>query len=79
MVNFDLSEQVTYEVSFVGYEKLEGTINKGEHITLELVTQFDMLDDVVVTGQYGPQKADKSIYKIDVVGSKQMEQRGVVI
>ncbi len=77
VVNFDLSERVTYQISFVGYETLEGQINKGEHITLEMVPQFDMLDAVVVTGQYGPQKADKSIYKIDVVGSKQMEQRGV--
>ena len=77
VVNFDLSEQTTYQISFVGYEKLEGSINKGEHVTLEMVAQFDMLDAVVVTGQYGPQKADKSIYKIDVVGSKQMEQRGV--
>lgn len=77
VVNFDLSERATYQISFVGYENIEGSINKGEHITLEMVAQFDMLDAVVVTGQYGPQKADKSIYKIDVVGSKQMEQRGV--
>lgn len=74
---FNLDQTADFKVSFVGYETIEGRINKGEHLTLDMITQFDMLDAVVVTGQYGPQKADKSIYKIDVVGSEQMQQRGV--
>jgi outer membrane receptor for ferrienterochelin and colicins len=77
VANFDLNERANYKISFVGFENLEGQISKGEHITLEMVAQYDMLDAVVVTGQYGPEKADKSIYKIDVVGSLEMEQRGV--
>lgn len=77
VANFDLSERATYKISFIGYEDIEGQISKGEHITLELVEQAGVLDAIVVTGQYGPVKADKSIYKIDVVDSKQMEQRGV--
>ena len=77
VANFDLNERVDYKVSFVGFESIEGQIGKGEHITLEMVEQYDMLDAIVVTGQYGPKKADQSIYKIDVVDSKQMEERGV--
>lgn len=77
VANFDLTERATYKVSFVGYSALEGEISKGERIALEMNPQFDMLDAVVVTGQFAPKKADQSIYKIDVVGSKQMEQRGV--
>ncbi|MEN8194298.1 MAG: TonB-dependent receptor, partial [Bacteroidota bacterium] len=55
----------------------EGQIGPGEHITIELKEEYDMLDDVVVTGQYAPKKSDQSIYKIDVVDNKSMEQRGV--
>ncbi len=32
VVNFELIRQVAYQVSYVGYENLEGSINKGEHI-----------------------------------------------
>ena len=77
VANFDLNQRANYKVSFLGFESLEGQISRGEHITLELVEQYDMLDDVVVTGQYSPKKADQSIYKIDVVNSIQMQQRGV--
>ncbi|MEN8247305.1 MAG: TonB-dependent receptor [Bacteroidota bacterium] len=77
VARFDLNQIVNYEVSFVGYQTLEGQINKGENLSLEMVEELDMLDAIVVTGQYGPQKADQSIYKIDVVDDKQLEQRGV--
>ena len=77
VARFDLNEMVNYTVSFVGFETAEGQISKGQQITLEMVEEYGMLDAIVVTGQYGPKKADQSIYKIDVVGSEQMEQRGV--
>ena len=75
--SFDLTDRVTYKISFIGYESMEGQISKGEHLTLEMIEQSGILDAVVVTGQYGPQKADQSIYKVDVVDSKQMQQRGI--
>ncbi|MDH3321953.1 MAG: TonB-dependent receptor, partial [Flavobacteriaceae bacterium] len=74
---FNLDRTLNYKVLFLGYESLEGQISPGEHLTLELKEEYDMLDNVVVTGQYMPKKADQSIYKIDVVDSRQMEQRGV--
>lgn len=77
MVNFDLDGPVIYNASFVGYETLEGQIGRGEHLTLEMIENLSMLDDVVVTGQFTPQKADKSIYKIDVINSLDLQRRGV--
>ncbi|MBO3099740.1 TonB-dependent receptor [Gelidibacter pelagius] len=77
MVRFDLDDRVNYSVSFLGFETLEGQIGKGEHLTLEMTEQYDTLDDIVITGQYGPKKADKSIYKINVISSRDMQQRGV--
>ena len=77
LANFNLDQRANYKVSFLGFESLEGQISRGEHITLEMIEQYDMLDDVVVTGQYEAKKADQSIYKIDVVDSREMQQRGV--
>ena len=77
IANFILDQRANYQITFLGFETLEGSINKGDHITVELQEQNDLLDDIVVTGQYEPKKADKSIYKIDVVDSRQMQQRGV--
>ena len=77
VARFDLNERLNYKVSFVGFESLEGQIGKGERLTLEMVEEYDMLDPIVVTGQYGPKKSDQSIYKIDVVDDLQMQQRGV--
>ena len=33
------------------------------------------MSEVVVTAQYSPQRVDKSIYKIDVIGVKQIDQK----
>jgi len=77
LANFNLNQRANYKVSFLGFESMEGQISQNEHITLEMIEQYDMLDDVVVTGQYEAKKADQSIYKIDVVNSREMQQRGV--
>jgi outer membrane receptor for ferrienterochelin and colicins len=77
LANFNLNQRASYKVSFLGFESLEGQISANEHITLEMIEQYDMLDNVVVTGQYEAKKADQSIYKIDVVDHLEMQQRGV--
>lgn len=35
------------------------------------------MEEVVVTGQFQPRKVDQSIYKIDVINSKTILERGV--
>ena len=77
VANFELNQRANYNVSFLGFENIEGQIAQGEHITLEMNEHFNMLDDVVITGQYTPKRSDQSIYKIDVVDSRQLMQRGV--
>jgi len=77
VASFSINQAVDYEVMFLGYGKQTGRINLGEHITIELEEESSMLDDVVVTGQYAPKKADQSIYKIDVVNSKELQERGI--
>ncbi len=77
VANFSINQAVDYKVMFLGYTSQSGRINLGEHITIELVEESNLLDDVVVTGQYAPKKADQSIYKIDVVNSKELAERGI--
>ncbi len=70
------SEKCIVAISYVGYETLFDTISSGESKTLQLKPTILNIDEIVVTAQYSPQKADKSIYKVKVIGAKQIEQKG---
>ncbi|NOZ45202.1 MAG: TonB-dependent receptor [Chlorobi bacterium] len=63
-------------ISFIGYETYESTVRQGETKTIYLVPEIFNVGETVVTGQYTPQKVDKSIYKIEVIGAKQIEEKG---
>lgn len=76
-IGFDLDQEANLNVSFVGYQTHIGTIRPGEQVTVELKTDLISMEAVVVTGQHQPRKVDESIYKIDVVDSRIMQERGV--
>jgi len=71
-----ITELSKIAISYVGYETLYDTIMPGENKTLYLNPTVFNIDQVVVTAQYAPEKADKSIYKVKVINSKQIEQKG---
>jgi outer membrane receptor for ferrienterochelin and colicins len=62
-------------VSFVGFETLSDTINPGQTVTLSLNPKIQEMNEVVVTAQYSPQRVDKSIYKVKVINSLQIQQK----
>lgn len=62
-------------VSFVGYEKLKKNINPNTNYQFYLEPQAQNLEEVVVTGQYAPERSDKSIYQIEVINSKAIEAK----
>jgi outer membrane receptor for ferrienterochelin and colicins len=68
-----ISETSKIAVSYVGYETLTDTIQPGASSTLLLVPAVLNMSEVVVTAQLTPEKADKSIYKINVINSRQIE------
>ena len=76
-VAFEINQRSKIEVSYVGYTKYSGFISPGENISIQLKQNFLELETVVVTGQYNPKPVDKSIYQIDLISSRQMEERGV--
>ncbi|MBN2174460.1 MAG: TonB-dependent receptor [Bacteroidales bacterium] len=62
-------------ITFVGYETLVDTIMPGESKTLDFRPAIFNMGELVVTAQYKPQRVDKSIYKVKVIGASQIEQK----
>ena len=62
-------------ISFIGYETIFDTVNPGESVTLSMKPKIQEMNEVVVTAQYSPQRVDKSIYKVKVINSLQIEQK----
>jgi len=65
-------------VTFVGYHTLRDTVMPGESKTIFLEPAILNMEGVVVTGQYTPQRTDKSIYKIKVIGAEEIESHAAV-
>ena len=62
-------------VSYMGYSTYIDTISPGQNVNVQLQPLVLNMDEVVVTGQYRPERADKSIYKVEVINSRQIEQK----
>ncbi|MBP6870718.1 MAG: TonB-dependent receptor [Bacteroidales bacterium] len=70
-----VSSRSVVAVSFVGYETIYDTIDPGMPVTLSLRPKIQEMNEVVVTAQYAPVRADQSIYKVKVISSKQIERK----
>ncbi len=72
-VKLSLKVPVVIGVSSIGFKRYTDTLYAtGEHAIL-LSPEYYQLDRVVVTGQFRAQPVDKSIYKIDVLDSRQIQ------
>ena len=69
----DCREPSKLAVSFVGYATFRDTIEPGASLTIFLNPTVLNMEEVVVTAQYAPEKADKSIYKVEVITSREIE------
>ncbi|MDX2430807.1 MAG: TonB-dependent receptor plug domain-containing protein, partial [Bacteroides sp.] len=76
-ISFDVEKAVKVCVSYVGYTAIQDTLSPGENKIIQLQAESIQMEAVVVTGQHQPKPVDKSIYKIDVIGSKILQERGV--
>ena len=70
-----LSSAARLSVSALGYKLHTDTIQVGKAVEVQLDPLVYNMDEVVVTGQYTPQAIDKSIFRVKVIGSRQIEQR----
>ncbi|MCF8232589.1 MAG: TonB-dependent receptor [Bacteroidales bacterium] len=62
-------------ISYVGYETLHDTITPGKKVTYLLKPSALDMEEVVITGQYTPERTDNSIYKIKVLDSKKIKMK----
>jgi outer membrane receptor for ferrienterochelin and colicins len=72
---FSVKAPTVLAVSFVGYISKIDTLHPGENKTIYLEMSANSMDEVIVTGQFKPQVADKSIYKVEVIGGNQIGAR----
>jgi outer membrane receptor for ferrienterochelin and colicins len=63
------------QITYVGYRTFTDTISPGQNMTVKLQPEVYNMDEIVVTGQYTPQPIDKSIFRIKVIGSRQIERK----
>jgi outer membrane receptor for ferrienterochelin and colicins len=62
-------------ISCMGYTTYMDTIRPGQSLEVSLKPKVLNMDEVVVTAQYTPERADRSIYKVDVISARQIEQK----
>jgi outer membrane receptor for ferrienterochelin and colicins len=77
VITFGLDKKALICISFVGFQTYTDTIAPGEDRTIRLERDFIDMEAVVVTGQHVPKPVDKSIYKIDVLDARTLQERGV--
>ncbi|MFC2080110.1 TonB-dependent receptor domain-containing protein [Bacteroidota bacterium] len=75
-IEISITRMANVCVSYVGYQTCTETVRPGETRTIRLEPDFINIDPVVVTGQYEPKPVDQSIYKIDVIDSRTLQERG---
>ena len=71
----EIKERSAIAISCVGYITLRDTLSPGTGKVLRLIPTVFNINEVVITGQYSPERADKSIYKVDVINSRQIENK----
>ncbi|HNY03930.1 MAG TPA: TonB-dependent receptor plug domain-containing protein, partial [Bacteroidales bacterium] len=71
----DVREISKVAISYMGYVTHTDTIRPGQSLEVVLRPKVLNMDEVVITAQYTPEKADKSIYKVGVLNARTIEQR----
>jgi outer membrane receptor for ferrienterochelin and colicins len=71
----DGKETSKIAISFIGYETLMDTVEPGTTATIYLIPAVLNMSEFVVTAQMKPEKVDRSIYKINVINSRQIERK----
>ena len=76
LVNFPLTQQKIISISCIGFKTLIDTLSPGvKDKTYILEPSIYEINSVVVTGQYKPVSADKSIYDIKLIGKDRIESK----
>lgn len=72
-VTFDVPSEIT--VVCLGYQNFIDTLTPATNHSIALIPKRFDVDEVVLTGQYQPEKADKSIYQVRVISGREIERK----
>jgi len=75
VIAVDIKQKSLLRLSYIGFHDYVDTINPGENKTIYLSSISYNVGEIVVTGQYSQSTQDKSIYKVSVLNSREIEQR----
>lgn len=75
MVSNPCKNIALFKASFIGYNALTDTVSPDKSYVLALTPTVFSLNEVVVTGSFKPQSADKSIYNIKVIDHRKIEEK----
>ncbi len=71
----DVKEVSKIAVSYMGYITYSDTVRPGQSLEVALRPKVLHMDEVVITAQYVPERADKSVYKVEVINARMIEQK----
>jgi outer membrane receptor for ferrienterochelin and colicins len=71
----ELKERSVISITCVGFETFRDTVVPCKDYHFYMKPSVLNMDEVVVTGQYSAERSDKSIYKVDVINAKQIDQK----
>jgi outer membrane receptor for ferrienterochelin and colicins len=73
--NFELNKPVVVMITHLGFVTITDTFTEAANRKYELVS-VQSIKDVVITGQYTPGSAIKSVYPVQVIQSEELKTRG---
>lgn len=77
-VSTSLVYPVIVVTSHLGYESISDTLFSSSENTLFLVPKINVLNEVVVTGQFSPRSASHSVFKIQIIDLDEIQKRGAL-
>ncbi|MFC2116488.1 TonB-dependent receptor domain-containing protein [Bacteroidota bacterium] len=75
-VEFAENRSFQLAITSMGYVTLIDTLQPGGVHTIYLEPTWFEMDEVVVTAQYSPRRADQSIYNVKVIDNRKIRQKG---
>ncbi len=72
---FDFTQPVIVNITHLGYVTITDTFTEATFKTYQLVA-VQSIKDVVITGQYTPGSAIKSVYPIQVINNEELKAKG---
>lgn len=72
-IRTNLKVPYALSISHIGFAAQTDTVNTNGRTTISLMESTSQLEEIVVTGQYQPQSAKNSVYKVRSIGKERLE------